>query len=774
MKAVAKETVGPYEVLDTLGGNSLLSIHEAQDQRSGRRVLLKRLRGDLMQAEEPVQASRETARLVQGLQHPAILPVVEVGGEGKQLWVAYERPEGTIFKEALARGIELGIALRAIAQAAQALDFAHRNSVTHGDVRPSSLYIRPNGTALLADFGMAALARGAHPLVGVSLMMPLPSYLPPESAQAPPDARGDIYSLGMLLYETVTGVVPFPAYNPETAWSKQRDFRIEPPSALNPYLPHEMDVVALHALTPKPEDRYASGAEFGEAVLALADRLPEETARLRVPPTARREATTRIEDLMPTAAPLGEEGYRICPICEATNGQNATYCHQCWTSLTRMPVISAEAARKVERRLRRRAAIRRLGLRLGVPGSILLVLVVLALDISPPPGLGLAPPVSLASSVAGPEEWVSPRNGAASTGSTLSDYPLPKGTVKWQFPTSAPFASSPIVAEGKVVVTTADKRIVALDPGTGGVLWEQQATGPLDVSPVYADGLVYVVYRDTTLLALKPETGETVWQARVSNPFFGWVGVADGVVYSMAKDGMLETFDAKTGEPRWQTKLSRGFTASPSAAAGRIVVPTDDRLLYVLDSQDGAIRLLYLTRLNPETAPALAYGHAYFGANDGRVYAIELHARHLPLEKGVLRWWGQLFLWGMAPFPPGQSGTAWVFQGGRGSSGAFKGSPAVAQDRVFAVSQGGTVYALSATTGKELWRVPLKSATFASPIVVNETLYVGSESGLSALDAKTGQVLWRFEADGPITSAPAYSKGVLYVTTQGGSLYALE
>src|SRR5207302_1509792 len=188
-------------------------------------------------------------------------------------YIAMEYLEGRTLKELiLSRGpTPIPVAIDYTRQILAALSFAHRNGIVHRDIKPHNVVVGPDGRLKVTDFGIAR-SGGTSQMTEAGSIIGTAQYLSPEQARgAPVDQRSDIYSVGIVLYEMLTGTVPFTGETPLEIAMKHLSATPEPPSAKRPDVPRELDLVVLRALAKDPEDRYASAADM-EADLARVAR----------------------------------------------------------------------------------------------------------------------------------------------------------------------------------------------------------------------------------------------------------------------------------------------------------------------------------------------------------------------------------------------------------------------------------------------------------------------------------------------------------------------
>ncbi len=263
---------GRYRVVRKLGTGGMANVYLAEDQELGRRVAIKMLDDRHSQDEQFVERFRREAKNVAGLSHPNIVSIYDRGRAEGTYYIAMEYLEGRTLKELLvARGpTPLPVAVDYARQILAALAFAHRNGIVHRDIKPHNVVVAPDGRLKVTDFGIAR--SGASQMTETGSIIGTAQYLSPEQAKgAPVTPASDIYSVGIVLYEMLTGTVPFSGDTPLEIAMKHLSAIPEPPSELRPDIPHEFDSIVLRALAKDPADRYQSAEEM-DVDLARAAR----------------------------------------------------------------------------------------------------------------------------------------------------------------------------------------------------------------------------------------------------------------------------------------------------------------------------------------------------------------------------------------------------------------------------------------------------------------------------------------------------------------------
>jgi serine/threonine-protein kinase len=260
-----------YRLERELGAGGMATVYLARDLRHDRDVAIKVLRPELaavIGAERFLSEIRTTANL----QHPHILPLHDSGDARGALYYVMPFVEGESVRDRLAREKQLPIAeaVRITSEVASALDYAHRHGVIHRDIKPENILLH-DGRALVADFGIALAASSAGSrMTETGMSLGTPHYMSPEQAMGERtlDARTDIYALGCVLYEMLTGDPPFTGSTAQAIVAKVMTEKPVPPSRARDTVPETVEDALLSALAKLPADRFASAAEFAEALHA--------------------------------------------------------------------------------------------------------------------------------------------------------------------------------------------------------------------------------------------------------------------------------------------------------------------------------------------------------------------------------------------------------------------------------------------------------------------------------------------------------------------------
>ncbi len=272
---------GRYRVVRKLGTGGMANVYLAEDQELGRRVAIKMLDDRHSQDDQFVERFRREAKNAAGLSHPNIVAIYDRGEAEGTYYIAMEYLEGRTLKELIVtRGpTPVPVAIDYTRQILAGLAFAHKNGIVHRDIKPHNIIVGPDGRVKVTDFGIAR--SGASQMTEAGSIIGTAQYLSPEQARgAPVDQRSDLYSVGIVLYEMLTGTVPFTGDTPLEIAMKHLSATPDPPSARRPEILRDLDYVILRALAKDPDDRYANAEEM-DADLARVLRgagVSEETA----------------------------------------------------------------------------------------------------------------------------------------------------------------------------------------------------------------------------------------------------------------------------------------------------------------------------------------------------------------------------------------------------------------------------------------------------------------------------------------------------------------
>jgi serine/threonine protein kinase len=271
MSNLIGQSLGHYHLLEQLGEGGMATVYKAYDTRLERDVAVKIIRRGLFGEdvlERMLKRFEREAKALARLTHPNIVPVIDYGEhEGAPYLVMPYLPGGTL-KQRLGTLMPWQEAVRILLPIAQALDYAHEQNIIHRDIKPSNILLTKKGQPMLSDFGIAKIleSEDTQTLTGTGAGVGTPEYMAPEQWTGQATKQSDIYSLGVVLYELVTGRKPYTADTPAAILLKQASEPLPRPAQFVAGLPEAVEKMLFKALARKSEDRYADMAAFGLAL----------------------------------------------------------------------------------------------------------------------------------------------------------------------------------------------------------------------------------------------------------------------------------------------------------------------------------------------------------------------------------------------------------------------------------------------------------------------------------------------------------------------------
>ena len=271
------QAIGGYDVERVIGRGGMATVYLARQQSMNRHVALKVLPKQFVNDDTYLQRFEREVAIVSKLEHRNIIPVYDYGEhDGLPFIVMRYMPSGSIDDLLLDGPMSPEQVLKFVAQIAPALDYAHLKDVLHRDLKPSNVLLDDDGGAFLTDFGIARLAGDGVSAITTQGVVGTPSYMSPEQAQGKPlDGRSDLYALGVMLFEMLTGRRPFESETPYSIAVMQ--VTTPPPNlrAINPLVSQAVEKVVLKSLSKKADDRYPTAVALYEA-LKTAIESPEK------------------------------------------------------------------------------------------------------------------------------------------------------------------------------------------------------------------------------------------------------------------------------------------------------------------------------------------------------------------------------------------------------------------------------------------------------------------------------------------------------------------
>ncbi|MFI6086078.1 PQQ-binding-like beta-propeller repeat protein [Streptomyces sp. NPDC051217] len=612
---------GRYELVDFVGRGGMGEVWEGRDRLIERRVAVKLLPHDRRDASGAELFFRE-ARTAGGLSHTGVVTVFDLGQDPDDgtLYLVMEFVTGrgldTVLREDGAAQIRTAVDW--MAQTAAALQAAHTAGVVHRDLKPANLMATPDDQIKILDFGIARYIAATHKS---SKVIGTLAYMPPERfGDHPTDPRSDLYSLGCVLHELLTGSTPFQAAEAVAMLAAHLYKAPEPPGRARPGVPAALDDLVMALLAKDPDDRPSSAGEVCERLRELSTSASAPGAGSHVSDADTETGTTPFAAAGPDPARTPEPA--------------------------RVPRPAAGTPPR-GRRISRRTALR-LGIGAGGAAAVAtgVVAAVNLFDDRGTPGPDTADPRV---------RWRHSVGGAVTSSPAVADglvyvggsdgrvYALDAttGERKWHYPTIDKLEPAPTVADGAVYIG-GSSAVTSLDAATGKKRWAVSRDSGLK-PPAVVDGVVYIAgYK--YMSALDAATGaeewavgssdwgfrnKSVWSNEPEDWGFTSPRVVDGVVY-IGSSKRVYALDAATGDMKWAFDSGDWVRSSPTVADKVVYVGSNSKRVYALDAADGNKNWSYATGDKVRSSPAVANGVVYVSSSDHSVYALETAIKDSP------------------------------------------------------------------------------------------------------------------------------------------------
>lgn len=261
-------SIGPYDLLGEIGRGSMSVVHKAMNRQTGTVVALKVLKDSDQPNPSYLRRFQQEASAARRLSHPGIVTVLDSGEQGGAYYIAMANVEGVTLDRALATNrLSLRQFVEVLEQVSLAVHHAHGQGVVHRDLKPANIILDVGGRPHVTDFGLAKMDHLEKAATQGGGTIGTPFYMSPEQVVGDvhgTDARSDIYAMGVMLYEALTGRVPFPGTSVVQVYLGILNGTVTPPSKLNPRTPPELEAICLRALERDKERRPASALEFAQ------------------------------------------------------------------------------------------------------------------------------------------------------------------------------------------------------------------------------------------------------------------------------------------------------------------------------------------------------------------------------------------------------------------------------------------------------------------------------------------------------------------------------
>jgi serine/threonine protein kinase len=355
--------IASYTLLEPIGHGGMAAVYRARQESLDRIVAIKVLSDNLAASDEFMQRFVREARTAANMRHPNVITVHDFGQDERGVpYLVLEYVDGPTLADLMDDGLDDSRIPDLLDQVAAGLDYAHSRGVIHRDVKPGNVLLTDDGRVVLADFGLAWLAEAAIHLTMSGGVIGTPEYMSPEQASGlRVDARTDVYALGVVLYEMLTGDRPYTSDSPIAILLKHVQAPVPSVAALRPDLPAAIDRVVQQALAKDPEHRFQTASAlaraFREAIRPGRAEASSGGSRgaQRTPVAEGADEPQGVQDRSAGAdrrwtSPESQPDGRPCPGCGATLPLDAGICPSCMYMIPLDQLPRAERPKKIERR----------------------------------------------------------------------------------------------------------------------------------------------------------------------------------------------------------------------------------------------------------------------------------------------------------------------------------------------------------------------------------------------------------------------------------------
>lgn len=262
---------GRYEILEVIGSGGMAIVYKAKCNLLGRYVAVKMLREELQNDKDFVERFKAEARSAASLNHPNVVSVYDVGTDGDREYFVMEYIEGITLKELIdSKNLNWKAACSYGMQIAGAIDHAHKKNIVHRDIKPHNIMITKDNVVKVTDFGIARAVTSSTIVRAGNVIGSVHYFSPEQACGGAVDFKSDIYSMGVVLYEMITGKVPFDAENPVAIAKMHVDNEAQPPIEINPEIPETLSDIVLKAMAKQPSKRYQTPAAMAADLKQVA------------------------------------------------------------------------------------------------------------------------------------------------------------------------------------------------------------------------------------------------------------------------------------------------------------------------------------------------------------------------------------------------------------------------------------------------------------------------------------------------------------------------
>ncbi len=780
---------GHYTVLKELGVGGMGVVYHCRDEFLQRDVAIKMLLPELMADPKNVEVFTEEARLAARMDHPNIVTVYDIGVENRQSkahhFVAMEYlPGGNLAVRTQGAALAVEHALNWMKQLSNGLYFAHRKGVVHQDVKADNIFITTEGDLKIGDFGLARLMANKVYINPSTKGMGTPAYMSPELCRGEQqDQRSDMYSLGILFFEMVTGQLPYRANGMIEMAMKHTTAPIPSVRRLNPEVPDVLDRLIRRMMEKSPFDRYQSLNE----VLKILDDLIFDMRVARMGLTTKRtsqrvdtanevssqeraKAAAEAVAKPPTPTPPKREsagtprhdtGVLIPGAVQPQGGPSASTAA---TPVSNNVVASPNSGAAGTSPAKAQSPA-------PTPAKTPDRLETNPLEV--PQGQVLDGNSVSSSSAAKAQSSKSAVDRAASNASQMRAVNAPDtrygAKPKRPFDDRADISHTRIEAAGikmfepvgpvrepsQKIAKIEEPRISAYSiPVIEGLnpllseVWTFKTGGPIgwNSTPVapHDDEGVYVASADGTLYKLHRDSGELIWRYDSNSMMIAGPVVRAKDVLIGTTDGALIKLDSATGAQQWKTQLNHPIVSVPVIANQALIVPTLSGKVSCLDINDAG-KLWDVDLKSPIVCNPAVYGDntAFVSTRDGNIHSLQV-------RNGKELWRANL-------------------------DGPIVSAPAVSADSIYVGTQAGTFFSLDIQTGESTWEHQCSRGIISgATIVFTSVIFCSQDKWLYGCEKYDGRLRWKAAVKGTVQSTLSVAAQTVIAVSREGWMQGFD
>jgi serine/threonine protein kinase len=667
---------GHYTILKELGSGGMGIVFHCRDEFLQREIAIKMMLPELMAETDTAEIFRQEARLAAQLEHPNIVTIHNIGVENREgkthHYIAMEYlPGGSLRgRIGLEEQVSLEMALEWMKQLCSALNYAHKRGVVHQDIKPDNIFITQDGNLKIGDFGLALIATGPA-FERHAQGKGTPAYMSPELCRGEPrDHRSDIYSLGAVFFEMLSGERPFKANGMIEMALKHATAPVPSVSKLRPDIPPALDKMLKSMMTKLPAERLQS---LGDILPTLEKLLLEmKVARLGVKLPSESNQTPKVVEgapLPPPAAPPSRpDSMDFSP----------------------SPEEVAKAQQAAEKSVA--VAVRELSLS-ATPRK--------PLDPEKEKQLDLL----WSYKTCGPIGWSATpvvnrkRNQIylASADGVLYALDLNSGAHVWHFQAGSPLVASVHSAGDDIFCPASDGTLFCLSAVDGNLNWKHQGGSPLVSSPSSNEDSVFITALDGAFKSLSRKDGSVNWTYNCDKAIISSPQIVDKMAFIGSKDKGLHAVDITKGARKWLTESTAALFSSVLASTDSVYCAGIDGRVIAVEIESGRKTWDYIATSGFVCKGNLEFTSLNYCTKDGFVHCVDKF-------KGNMLWRGD-------------------------AAGPVLGGITSIGGALYVSSRNGVLHSFNVKTGDLNWYMPLPSALESAPLVTSTTIFQGTLTG---------------------------------------------